>query len=326
VDTERKLQRTFALGRTAILKRFISISVLFFGAVGSWLAGSESAKAATILFDFKNDPSFPASGHVTTLPTTQNPHTFASETSNPGWTISAAAKNYSTVNYSDNISLSPAYNTTPSVTLPLTHQYHVPDFSSATIKTSSPFAQLTLKNEGTGETGLGMVPDPNNNFELTAGKTITLDFSSLYTQATAENLSITDISFVISSAQVNEGFLLYGSSTQSSLAGVSIAGNSKGKLLGAAPGGTSNSGYTIDIPAKDLFNDFIFTAYGTGNNKNPNVLIQSVTVGTTGIVPHNGPVPEPASALIWSVVAIVGAAGKHFRDRRAATRMQRQPG
>jgi hypothetical protein len=278
--------------------------------------------AGSILFDFKNDPSFPNSGHVTTLPTSQNPHVFASETGNPGWSITASARNYSGVSYSGSgQTLSPAYNTTPSVTLPLTNQLHVPDFSSATVSTASPQAQLTLKNEGTGETGLGMVPDPNNDYEVSPGKTISLDFSALYAQATAANLSITDISFVISSAQVHEGYLLYGSSS-SSLAGVPIAGNSTVTLLSAAPGGDSNSTYTVDILAPNLLNDFIFTAYGTGNNNHPNVLLQSVTVGTTTITHHGLPTPEPGSALIWSLVAIVGVAGKHFHRRRAAARIQ----
>jgi hypothetical protein len=233
------------------------------------------AGPTTINFNFLNDPAAPSSGNAMAL--SSNVHTFYSVTPvDPNYNITATGYNYTGVTYPNGASQLGDYtNASPTTT----------DGLNAVI--------LALKNQGPGETGLGLVPDPNGDYELAPPKSITLDITWLKSQ-----VGITDFQIQLSSLQTAEGFYVFGSNIDH-LNGDDKDGSSF--QLGKGFGGASSVTTTVDIGQSDIakYNYLLITPYGSGNSNDPNLCITALTI--TG---DPTAVPEPAS--IVSAAASVG--------------------
>jgi hypothetical protein len=247
------------------------------------LQASATAGPTTLSFTFLNDPSAPASGNATTL--SSNTHTFYSNTPvNPNYYINAIGYDYTGVTHPNGNS-------------------QLGDYSNATPTTDNGAVKLALKNQGTGETGLGLVPDPNNDHELAPPKSITLDITWLKSQ-----IGITDFQIQLGSLQTAEGFYVFGSNIDH-LNGNDTDGSSF--QLGKGSGGASSIISSVDIGQSRIasYNYLIITPYGSGNNNEPNICIQSLTI--TG---DPSAVPEPAS--IVSAATSVGLSLTFWFRRR----------
>ncbi len=291
------------------MKRLIATSGLLFGVVGFSLAGFSSATAGTLTFDFLEDPAVTAhpTAHLATINNPAPPgvltaagvgHSFGAA-SDATKTIFATAETYSNLNFIGSSAGLPDLSVAGSPSL------------SHTLGTN-----LTVKyNNTAGENGLGMLPDANGNNEIGRKTSVAIDFRPLETALGGVG-NVTGIQFVIGSAQANEGYALYGSNVPYL--------DSTAKFIQKDPGGDGSPVSDILHPASISLADiaayrfFIVTSYGSGNSYKPNILLNDVIVSSTDIGPHGVPTPEPASMLIWSLVAIVGAAGKRFYRRAGA--------
>ncbi|MFO0891816.1 MAG: hypothetical protein U0790_22095 [Isosphaeraceae bacterium] len=257
---------------------------------GLCLPAAANAGPTTISFNFLNDPAAPSPGGVAVL--SSNVHTFYSDSPvNPLYHIDAIGSDYTGVIY-------PVF----------TGQLGV--YSGATPTTNNGAVKLTIKNQGGDENGLGLVPDPNNDYELSPPRSIALDLTWLKSQ-----VAIASVELKIGSSQANEGFHLFGSSSHYLDATTYASSPSE---LATEPGGPSGSQYTVLISAADIakYNNLIVVPYGSGNSYSPNILINSLTVTTDGT---DCVVPEPASIVSAAAPLFVGLA-IWVRRRRRSTR------
>jgi hypothetical protein len=235
------------------------------------------AGPTTINFNFLNDPAAPPSGQSTTL--SSNTHTFYSVTPvNPLYYIGAIGYNYTNVTFPNGASQLGDYTNA---------QTSLTDNGNPVL--------LALKNQSGGDSGLGLVPDPNNDHELAPPKSIALDLTWLKSQ-----VGITDVQVMLGSLQTGEGFYLFGSNIDH-FNGDDKDGSSY--QLGKGSGGASSLTSSADVGQSDIakYNYLIVTAYGSGNGNQPNIVINSVTV--TG---DPSAIPEPASAIPAATSICIG--------------------
>jgi hypothetical protein len=160
---------------------------------------------------------------------------------------------------------------------------------------------LYAKNGGTGETGLGMATDPGGDHEISAklNDGIQVDFSDALSKAPNATVSM-----VIESAQVGEGWALYGSNTLLTVAGNSKSDGALGEPLLSGAANYPNATTSITIPDWGQYTYYTLMATDA-NCKTPlaNILLGTVTItpGTT----QNPQAPEPGT-LMMGGTALIG--------------------
>lgn len=304
--------------RCSPLRRFrkwISVSAL----AASALCASGAARAATLTFNFLQDPVvvnnliLDSSSHLALInnPTPPNPplpstgvgHGFFAAGDDPAHPVDfiyATAETYSNLNFINDIHNNPV---------------GLPDLTHSPSLTHAVGTNLTVKyNNTTGESGLGMRPDPNFNNEINRSSSIAIDFLPLETQLGLAN--VTGIQFVIGSAQANEGYALYGSNNPFLDSSAMLIQNDAGG--DGSPNSDILNPTALTIPVIDAYRFFIVTSYGSGNYYKPNILLNDVIVSTTDIIHHNVATPEPGSMVVWSLVGCFVLAGSRYRRRAAA--------
>ena len=146
------------------------------------------------------------------------------------------------------------------------------------------------KNDGPGETGLGINNDPAGDHEIWPRSTVKLDLTSIFSTYPTEAVTLT-----VGSVQNGEGFAVFGgSSSPSSFLG-SVTGNSD-----------SQDVYTFTVTASQVAasGDKLYLT-ATSNN----VVLETVDVAS---------VPEPSTfALMFTGIAAFTAFG-WYRRRKAA--------
>lgn len=162
---------------------------------------------------------------------------------------------------------------------------------------------LSTKDDGDGETGLGIVGGPHGDNEIQSNSFIQLDFSDL------ASLGITSLTLQIQSVQNGEGFRLF----QSNAAG--MPGTS---MLTVTGNGTNNpsSVVTTTVSVNFATNAFIDISALNSNAANNDVLLETGSMATPS--GPNSPTPEPATlALFGTGLLALGFAVRRYSAHSA---------
>jgi hypothetical protein len=170
---------------------------------------------------------------------------------------------------------------------------------------------LYAKNGGSGETGLGMASDPAGDHEISVAlhDGIQVDFSKAL--AATPNATVT---MAISSDQAGEGWALYGSNTQLTVAGSSKTAGVLGEPLLSGSGSGYNPTTTITLPDWGQYTYYTVMATDpSGKDCDANVLLGAVTINGTNTVTAT---PEPgALILVGSALLLIGVMMKKAQKK-----------
>ena len=164
---------------------------------------------------------------------------------------------------------------------------------------------LSTKDDGDGETGLGIVGGPHGDNEIQSNSFVQLDFSQL------ASLGITSLTLQIQSVQNGEGFRLFQSNT---------AGMPGTSMLTMTGNGTNNpnSVVTTTISVDFATNAFIDISALNSNATNNDVLLESGSMATPSNPGEGSPTPEPATlALFGTGLLALGFAVRRYSAHSA---------
>ena len=158
---------------------------------------------------------------------------------------------------------------------------------------------LSTKDDGDGETGLGIVGGPHGDNEIQADSFVQLDFSQL------ASLGITSLTLQIQSVQTGEGFRLFQSNT---------SGMPGTPMLTVTGNGSNNPGsvVTTTISVNFATNSFIDISALNSNAALNDVLLESGSMQTPSGPTPGSPTPEPATLALFGT----GLLGLGFAVRR----------
>lgn len=163
---------------------------------------------------------------------------------------------------------------------------------------------LYAKNDGAGETGLGMTNDPGKDNEISAqlNDGIQIDFSNAIKNAPNANVTLS-----IGSVQSGEGWALYGSNTLYTVACSSMSLGALGEPLLAGVGPYANATDTVTLPDWGQYDYYTLMATDPGgSNPLANIVLGTVTIATPvqGLLKSATPTPEPATLLMAGTALI----------------------
>jgi len=165
-------------------------------------------------------------------------------------------------------------------------------------------AQLYVKAQGPGESGLGLTNDPTGDHEVTPGSFIQLDFSALKTL-----IGSAQIGFSFGSVQAGEGFTLYASNSPNL-----PPGGGANVLWSVTNTNNHSAVYSRTFDASVFANYKYFDVTATGGNSCDvaNILVGPVTIKNPTLVPE----PGSFALLGLGLVGVLGVA--RWRKRVAA--------
>lgn len=193
--------------------------------------------------------------------------------------------------------------------------------ANSTTQPAAPGPGLYAKNDGTGETGLGMAVDPGNDHEISAqlDDGIQIDFSNAI-----QNAPTATVTMSIGSAQSGEGWALFGSNVLYTVAGPSNSQGALGEPLLSGSGNYANNTTTITLPDWGQYNYYALMATDPGGNDPlANIVLGTVTISSTlggsmkPMIVKVAPTPEPGTLLMAGTALIGLGAALKKRQKKA---------